>query len=182
MAVATTEPRTFYSGNTVNWNKSLSDYPADEYLLSYALVPISGGEAYEFSASASGELHLIRLSPATTNGYEAGEYSLIPTVTDLDTSGATTKITLDPIRVEIYPAATSEVDRRTYAEQIVQDLQDTYKKLAANSIQSATVNGRTYTRNNLADIRAEIIYWEQQVSNESGGAVRRVAVEFKKSS
>lgn len=180
MAIATTEPKTFYAGNTVNWNKSLSDYPASVYLLSYSLVPISGGESFDFSATASTDLHQIRLLPATTSSYNPGQYRLIPTVTDLATSGATTKVTLDPIRLEVYPAATSEVDRRTFAEVTLASLQETYAKLARNSIQSATVNGRTYTRSALADLRAEIIYWKNEVRSESGGAVKRIAVQFNK--
>lgn len=178
MAIATTEPKTLTAGNSAAWDKSISDYPATTFLLSYALVPTAGGEAHEFSATASGSLHQVRLSPADTADFDAGDYRLIATVTDIATGGTATKVTLETLRLTVSPAPDSTVDRRTFAESILSDLQATYKKLAANSIQSATVNGRTYTRNTLAEMRDEIIYWQNQVRSETGGAVRRVAVQF----
>jgi hypothetical protein len=178
MAIATTEPNYFTAGNNVYWNKTLSDYPASSYLLSYKIVPIAGGEAYSFAASASGSVHQVRLTPANTAGYTAGDYLLIGTVTDLSTSGLTTKISLESTRLEIKPQPESTLDRRSFAQITLLALQDTYTKLAKSSINSGTVNGKTYTRSSLSELRSEITYWQSQINAENGGAVKHIAVKF----
>lgn len=179
MAVPTTEPRVITAGDNIAFDKTLSDYSAASYLLSYVLAPIAGGDSYSFTGTPDGDTHDIRVTPATTLGFVPGDYLLTSYVTDLATSGATTAKTLESLRVLIKPAVTSEaVDRRTFAEKMVSKLQDTYSKLAGNSIQTAAINGRSYTRSNLAELRAEIVHWEDRVRNEQGGASRKIAVRF----
>lgn len=180
MAIATVEPNYFTAGNSVYWDKLISDYPASSYLLTYSLIPVAGGESFTFAASASVSTHQVRLTPAQTSAYNAGDYRLIGTLTDISTSGITTKISLDPLRVSVRPQATSTADRRTFAEITLQNLQDTYAKLSKNTLTSATINGRTYNKNKLLELREEIIYWRNQVRSESSstGAVKQIAIQF----
>ena len=183
MSIPTKEPVSITAGDTASWNKTLSDYPANTFSLTYQLAPLAGGETTTLSSSANGTTHEVRLTAATTAGFSAGDYRLIPVVKDIANSGATNTATLSISRVTIKPPATSEVDARTTAELILGELQETYRKLARNTISTATVNGRTYTRNSMADLRAEIIYWENQVATQTGkGATRHIAVQFNQTS
>lgn len=182
MSIPTKEPSSITAGDSVSWNKTLGDYPANVYNLKYRLAPIAGGATTEISASANGTTHEIRLTPADTDTYNPGDYRLIPVVTDIANSGATVTKTLETTRLTVSPAADSELDLRTNAELTIAELRETYRKLARNTISSATVNGRTYNRNSMADLRAEIVYWENKVANEQGGARKYIAVQFNRPS
>ena len=178
MATATTEPLELTAGFTSNWDKTLADYSTTLYSLKYTLTPIAGGEVTEFDATVSDGAFNIRLTPTITSALGEGTYQLIGYVEDIATSGATTTDRVSTTRTTVLAAVDSIVDRRTFAEEIVADLQATYAKLAKNTISSATVNGRTYTKKDLMAIREEIAFFQNKVRSEMGGATRRIAVTF----
>lgn len=180
--IPTKEPSSITAGDTVSWDKSLSDYPATEYTLTYQLAHLCGWKTIEITSTANLSTHQVRLLPVTTADFDAGDYRLIPVVKDIATSGASVTVTLDPLRVKVKPPATSDVDGRSEAEITLAQLKETYSKLSKNSLLSATVAGRTYNRYNMADLRNEIIFWENRVKNEQGGSRKHVAVTFRKPS
>jgi len=73
------EPEKLTSGVTWKWKKTISDYPASEWTLTYYLRK-SGATATSFSASADGDTHLVTVTAATTAGYTAGVYDIIGVV------------------------------------------------------------------------------------------------------
>ena len=74
------EPQSLRLGDTATWSRSLADYPASAgWVLSYALVKT--GARITFSASASGDDHLVSVPAATTVGWTAGEYQWSARVT-----------------------------------------------------------------------------------------------------
>lgn len=74
-AIPTEEPFELSAGDTWTWLKSLADYPASDWTLSYRLLTDSASPtAINFSASASGDDHLVSVAPATTAAYAAGTY------------------------------------------------------------------------------------------------------------
>ena len=67
------EPQSLRLGDTASWSRSLADYPASAgWVLSYALV--KSGTRITFTASASGDDHLVSVSAATTAAWTAGTY------------------------------------------------------------------------------------------------------------
>lgn len=172
------EPNQITAGFSVGWTKSLSDYPATIYNLIYTLAPLAGGEVQTITATANGEDFAVELTPADTAQFGAGMYQIVGYAEDIATSGQTVKTSIYTGRLQVLAGADSTADRRTYAETTLQALRDTYAKIAANAISQATVNGKTYTKRDLIDLRTEIGYWETQVRNEQGGATKRIAVTF----
>lgn len=172
------EPNQITAGFSIEWEESLSDFPATLYSLIYTLAPLAGGEVQTITATASGDDFVITLTPAQTALFGSGDYQLTGYAEDIATSGQTVKTQVYVGRLQVLAGAESTADRRTYAESVLQDLRATYAKLAKNSISQATVNGKTYTKLNLADLLAQIGYWETQVRNEQGGATKRIAVTF----
>ena len=172
------EPNQLTAGFSLEWEKSISDFPATLYTLAYTLAPLAGGEVQTINATASGSDFSISLTPADTAQFQAGDYQLTGFVKDIATGGVDEQTQIYVGRLQVLSGAESTADRRTYAEAVLQDLRDTYKRLAKNSISQATVNGKTYTKLNLVDLRTEIGYWETQVRNEQGGATKRIAVTF----
>ena len=71
------EPEKLTSGVTWKWNKTLSDYPANEsrYLTYY--LRKNGATATSFTGSPDGATHSIVVSASTTAGYAAGVYEII---------------------------------------------------------------------------------------------------------
>ena len=73
------EPEKLTSGVTWKWKKTISDYPASEWTLTYYLRK-NGATATSFSASVDGDTHLVTVAAATTAGYAAGVYDIIGVV------------------------------------------------------------------------------------------------------
>ena len=79
---ATTPPRQMQAGDTLSWRVTLADYPASQgWALAYRLVPMSGATPITFSATSSGNDHVISIAAATSAAWAAGAYTLIGTVT-----------------------------------------------------------------------------------------------------
>ena len=73
------EPEKLTAGVTWKWKKTISDYPASEWTLTYYLRK-NGATATSFSASSDGDTHLVAVAAATTAGYAAGVYDIIGVV------------------------------------------------------------------------------------------------------
>lgn len=118
--IPTTEPTTITAGDTVQWTKTLSDYPADAYALNYTLQPISGGTPLEVTAAASGTDHAVTISAATSAGYSSGDYRWFSFVSDLATS--TQRFTLEHGSLSILPdpaTFTTASDLRSHARTVL---------------------------------------------------------------
>ena len=70
------EPEKLTSGVTWKWKKTLSDYPASEWTLTYYLRK-DGATATSFSATADSDTHLVTVAASTTNGYATDVYDII---------------------------------------------------------------------------------------------------------
>lgn len=99
--IATTEPVSFRAGDTVEWTRTLQDYPASSYSLAYYLIGPSSRNT--FSATADGDDHNVTISAAASAALTAGEYSLIGRVTGSDGS-----FTIYDGRVTVTPDPSSE--------------------------------------------------------------------------
>lgn len=70
----TTEPTTVTAGDTVTWQKTLSDYPAsDSWVLTYLLANTVA--TYTLTASASGDAHLVTAAASVTAEWPAADYT-----------------------------------------------------------------------------------------------------------
>lgn len=76
----TTEPTRVRAGETWDWERSLSDYPASTWTLTYTFT--SASAAISIVASADGDTHVVDVDPLTTAAYTAGHYEGFAQVTD----------------------------------------------------------------------------------------------------
>jgi len=68
------EPLEFRAGDTVAWTKSLADFSAaDGWVLNYRFINAAG--KFDITGTASGTIHAINVSAATTGAYAGGVYS-----------------------------------------------------------------------------------------------------------
>lgn len=117
----TVEPTSLQAGDTLNFTREFSDFPAtDGWILSYRLVSRSGLTAIDIASTADGDGYEVNIASATTAGYAPGDYTLYGF------------ITLSPDRYQVYkgaftvlpdPATTSFVDSRSYLEKVLEKLE-----------------------------------------------------------
>ncbi len=75
----TIEPLTFRAGDSVSWERDVTDYPADEWTLTYYL---RGPVNLNNTATADGTTFAATITAANSATLQAGEYRLFGRVTD----------------------------------------------------------------------------------------------------
>jgi hypothetical protein len=136
---ATTEPSRVTAGDTVTWQKSLSDYPATaSWVLSYTLI--NSTSKISITAAASGSDHLVSVAAATTASWAAGTYTWLAVVTK-----AAERYTVGQgsITIAANLAAQATYDTRSTAKkalEAVNALLETYGSKAY--LQGYEINGR----------------------------------------
>ena len=131
--LTTTEPNVIIAGDTLTWRKSLADYPAPVWSLSYKLV---GNTTYVISTTASGSDHVATAPAVDTDLYEPGTYVLQGRVTD----GTFVK-TLPLKAVTVFVAGFKSAAQKTL------DLLDAALESQGSNawVQSYSISGRTMT-------------------------------------
>jgi hypothetical protein len=75
--VPTSEPTEHQAGNSLAWTKTLSDYPASAWTLTYYIPPSNAGQApISITATPDGDDFSIAVTAADTTAWEAGSYWL----------------------------------------------------------------------------------------------------------
>lgn len=161
------EPKRLRIGDTWQWKKTLTDYPADTWTMYYVLLEESGGtNRIALTAGSDGNDHYVNIAKATTANYNAGNYSVAAYVDD-GTSRETIDW-LDSVRLEVLPnlETVTEQDLRSNAEKILDSLISVQVSLAAGKIVTGSENGKSYTLKNSAELRGDISYWRRVVWTE----------------
>lgn len=124
-AVAAIEPNSIQAGNSVEWDKSLADFPATLWTLRYYLIPaqaLQGGDTVTpIVAAASSMDYQVRITAATTAAWLKGKYTLVGYVSDSDERF---EIYRGPL--EVLPDLTTETqfDNRTYYERLLDKIRE----------------------------------------------------------
>jgi len=147
MDTPTTEPTEVTAGDTVKWTRTLSDYPAGTWTLSYTLV--NSASKITITASASGTDHLVSVTPATSAAWSAGLYDWQAYVTD-----GTDRYQVDSGRLTIHAnyAGVTTLDDRSHVKKTLDAIEAVIEGRASQSQQSYTINGRSLTRIPLAEL------------------------------
>jgi hypothetical protein len=183
----TIEPATIVAGDTLTWQKSLADYPADTWTLKYRLLNATG--KIDITATASGTDHLVSVSSATSAAYTAGDYDYLCWV-EKGTGPTAERVSVASGRITVKPnlAALNTYDGRSNARIIYEGLVTAYKAAVTSRafVAEYEIAGRRMKFNGKADWLTELNYWKAQVAAEDraekiadglgGGA--RVLVRF----
>lgn len=127
MTVPNIEPFSIRAGDTLTWSRSLADYPASGWTLSYVLINSSA--KISITAGSDGNNHLVSVAPATSANYSAGWYDWTAQVTD-----GTDVYTVDYGRMEVLPqfSAASTLDNRTHARKMLEAIEAALEGKATN--------------------------------------------------
>ena len=175
----TTEPISVFAGDFITWQKTLADYPAPTYSLSYRLL--GSGEALTISTTASGTDHLIEYPGASStdpvvvgsDSWAAGFYTLTPIVTEVATSRRVTLPAL-PLTVYANPATASAADTRSHARKVLEAVEAVIEGRASTDQKRVRVNSGGLDQDlervpvkELLDLRA---YYKSLVTKEEAFA------------
>lgn len=139
MAIATTEPSEFISGDSVTFIKNLPDYqPQDGWTLHYVFINESKRETVQASDNGDGR-HLIEISAADSKAYKSGSYKFFAYVTD-----GTDRFSVSEGALIIKPDYTSpSFDPRTHVKKVLDALEAVIEDKATEDQLSVTINGRS---------------------------------------
>jgi hypothetical protein len=162
------EPTELRAGETWAWKRSLADYSATGWTLSYTLINAAG--KITLTATATGTDHLISVPAVTTTGtggvtgtdsYTAGTYTLLGRVTD----GTAVYAVHDGI-LEILPdlASAATYDTRSTAKQLL-DALDAFLLDKATAGQLDVVETAIADRRIRRD-RASLLKWRSELAIE----------------
>ncbi len=166
MAIPSTEPTFVTAGDTVEWTKSLSDYPAaDGWTLSYRLI--NAAAAIDIVSTASGADHAISESAATTAAWTDGEYRYQAYV-----SKAGQRYTVGSGSITIRPNLAAVVGGYEARSTWTKALDDLRAALAAwlttsGHVQEYEIAGRRMRFASADDIRKRIAIAEKEVAREA---------------
>jgi len=166
MVIDTKEPDEIIAGDTIKWEKSLSDYLASAgWSLTYVLLNAAG--KITITSSADGSDHLISVDAVTSAAYSAGLYDWTLTV-----SNGSERYTIGNGRIEVKPDPTQQTtfDGRSTARKILEGLQSAYESYVNTKQQGMVANyniaGRSMAFRSSAEIVEQIEYWKSEVSKE----------------
>jgi hypothetical protein len=160
----TIEPLQIRAGDSVEWEKSLSDYPATEWTLTYYL---RGPKPLDIPATADGQGFAVTISAATTAPLPAGDYWLFGRVTD-----GTDVVTVYEGTVKVLPNLNAETmgdgyDGRSHARKCRDALRAMMEGIAPHPEVAYTLFGeRQVTLMSVADRKELLSYYESLVANE----------------
>lgn len=167
------------AGDTWDWTKSDSNYPASVWSVTYQFENSTG--AFSVTGTANGEDHSFSIDASTTATYRAGKYRWHARAT----SGATVKtFAAGWLTVEADIAAAGNMDVRSWAQRTLDAVEATLEGRATRDQMSMSIAGRSMSRIPLAELmqlrdrlRAEVRIEEQ---GEKAGLGRNIRVRLRR--
>ena len=156
------EPEKLTAGVTWKWKKTLSDYPASEWTLTYYLRK-DGATATSFSAAADGDSYLVTVAAATTAAYASGIYDFIGWVIK-----GTEKFEVFNSMIEVLPNPTnaSAYDPRSHARKVMELIEAAMEGRVPNGMESYSIGGRSINKIPLNQLRELYEKYKQDVVME----------------
>lgn len=149
--IATTEPSTFISGDTVQWKIAEDDdYPiASLWVLHYAFV----NQKYQFQITCTDNgdnYHLATITAATSSTIVAGDYQWQSYITD-----GTDRHNVNSGSLTVLPnfaVMDDGYDARSFWKTVLENVEAVIKGRATKDQSSYTINGRQLSRTPVADL------------------------------
>lgn len=168
--IATIEPVEIVVGDTLEWQKSLADYPAPSWTLNYYFRGRVG--SFDITASASGSDHLVTVAKATTAGYKAGDYQWTAVV-----SSATERFTVGEGLTTVKPDPTKTgagLETRGHARKVLDAIEAVLEGRASKDQEEYTIGQRSLKRTPLEELMKLRNRYRAEVLAEEGKSAGKV--------
>ena len=162
-----TELKAIIAGDTLQWKRTdlSSDYPNDEYTLSYeAILEGDGTTKISIVASASGDDYLVSVDKATTATYIAGSYQWRAFITR-DSDSARVSIDYGTWSVT-QDAATGTADPRTHAKTMLDKIESLLEGKADSDVANYSIQGRSLSKMSVDELLTWRNYYKSEVQRE----------------
>lgn len=168
--IPTEEPEVFAAGDRVQWERRLSDYPASDgwTSLKYYLRGNFAHDTLVITATASGNLYSVDLSPTVTDAYTPGDYVWQAYV---EKSGDRKPIGTGRMTVLTNPATQPTMqpfDGRTHARKCLEAIEAVLENRATHDQQRYVLQavGRSVDKMSIADVLKLRDYYLTEVQAE----------------
>jgi hypothetical protein len=156
-----TEPTQLRAGDTWAWTRSLPDYPASAWTLTYHFR--NSTSYFDVVAAADGDDYAVSVATATTSGHAPGWYDWIAFVADADE-----RYQVGSGRLEVLQdvAASVPYDGRSFARRMLDYIEAALENRASTDqldLVNATMDARSIQRD-----RAGLLTLRSQFQNEVG--------------
>lgn len=143
------EPSTVIAGDTIQWTRTLPDYPASSgWVLSYALLSTAG--KISISGSAQGSDHLISVPAATSAGWSAGTYSWQSYVTNGSERHVVASGTIT-VRANFAAQATA-TDTRLHAQKVLDAIEAVLEGTATSDQRRIKIGDKEIDKHAVSDL------------------------------
>ncbi len=182
--VSTKEPEIVRAGDTIKWEKDLSDYSAaDSWVLKYALR--GNSEVIDITASASGSKHLVTITAATSAGYNKGIYDCLGYV-----EKGSERYTVFEGKLEVQQdiaSAGSSHDPRSHVKKVLDAIESVLENRASKEVLQSKIEGVEIQRiphEELIMMRQKYLaFYEQEIAADKIkrglGTSRTILTRFK---
>jgi hypothetical protein len=182
--IPTTEPSEFFVGDTVQWTKDLSGFPASAWTLKYNFISSdASAQNILITSTADGDIHSIAVARATSAGYTAGDYKWFSYVIDI---GDTLRHSVASGSTTVKPDQSSGTDARSHVKIVLDAICATIEGVASKDQKAYSIAGRSLERYSFEELlklkdKYEILY-KKELSDEAiangEGSGRKVKVRF----
>lgn len=175
MATHTREPSQFAAGETLEFSRSLSDYPASQgWIITYSLRAGTGSKI-DFDSEADGNTHSISVDAETTANWLPGRYQGVGVV---ELEGVKHQVWAGWINITPNLASQEgDYDPRSQAQKDLEVAILTRSKLLALTVVDSSVEGTSLRRRELEDLNKTIdrltLIVRAEEAQASGRSTRR---------
>lgn len=145
--ISTTEPQEIIAGDTLTWEKSLSNYPASAgYTLKYRLI--NATNIIDIATVASGDAHLVNVSASTTASYPPGTYTWTSYV-EKGSGGSLERYTIMTGTIIVKPSLATQAagyDTRSHVKRVLDALEAMIEGKATRDAQSIRIGDKEISK------------------------------------
>lgn len=163
-------------GTQISITESLADYSAVDYTLQYIFK--KGTETADtFDCIPDGTDHLLEITPVQSTLLQTG-YNICA-MQVVNNSDPTEIIPIASLVIEFQPDPNTDNDARGFYLKVVEKLETAILALADKTMSSISIDGRSYTYKDLAELERSRVYYSEKagVPSETQGR-KRILVQF----
>jgi hypothetical protein len=173
MTTPTKEPAEIWAGDSVSWLRSLPDYPAPTWTLTYTFR--RGGSLVTVTAAASSSDHLATMTPADSSVLTPGTWDWAAQVSD-----GSDRYTVDEgqlsVRADLSNAA---VDSRSFYQRALEAIEEVIEGKAEHDLTQFGIRSRSGSRLSWDELLSARRYFQDKVLEEKGKKPAAIMTRFR---
>lgn len=176
-------PNSFFAGDTVEWEASLSDYPSSLWTLTYTFVNTAGKIEVTAGNDPTNTTYIVTLFASVTAAYMPGTYTWVAKVVDKVTGLETHTVGVGTTTIEQDLSQVGAYDGRSWAEIALENVEAVIANRATKDQESYSIAGRSLSRTPMADLINLRKYLQAEVATRNdilndGPSTKRAQVRF----